>query len=83
LLRDRVKSALGVSNPDPWNPEHAFTASAFYLTDLGGSNGSQAGEIKAACKYFGTGGVSCAYGSQVRAKADTIQRTMIDPLQGL
>jgi hypothetical protein len=74
---------LGVSNPDPWNPEHAFTASALYLTDLGGSNGSYTGEIKAACSYFGSGGASCAYGSQVRVKADNIQRNMIDPLQGV
>lgn len=83
LFKDRIASALGISNPDPWNPEHAFTASALYLTDLGAVNGSYTGEIKAACKYFGTGGSSCSYGSQVLAKAAAIQTNQIDPLQGL
>ena len=83
LFQNRIAKALGISSPDPWNPEHAFTASALYLTDLGATNGSYTGEIKAACSYFGSGGSSCAYGSQVRVKADNIQRNMIDPLQGL
>ena len=83
LFVSRIANALGVSTPDPWNPEHAFAASAFYLTDLGAINGSYTGEKKAACKYYGTGGNTCTYGNQVMAKADTIQRTMIDPLQGL
>jgi peptidoglycan hydrolase CwlO-like protein len=83
LFQNRIARALGISNPDPWNPEHAFTASALYLTDLGATNGSYTGEVKAACSYFGSGGSGCAYGSQVRLKADNIQRNMIDPLQGL
>lgn len=83
LFNDRIASTLGVKTPNPWNPEHAFVASSFYLTDLGAANGSYTGEIKAACKYYGSGGSNCAYSSQVMAKADTIQRTMIDPLQGL
>lgn len=83
LFKDRIAKAVGVSTPNPWDPEHAFVASSFYLTDLGGINGSYSGEIKAACRYYGSGGSSCTYGKQVMAKADTIQRTMINPLQGL
>ncbi len=83
LFVDRISKALDISNPDPWNPEHAFVASSLYLTDLGAKNASYTGEIAAACKYFGTGGASCAYGKQVLAKANIIQTTMIDPLQGL
>ncbi len=83
VFKDRIASALNISTPNPWNPEHAFVASSLYLTDLGAANGSYTGEIKAACKYYGSKGPSCSYASQVMAKADNIQRTMIDPLQGL
>ena len=83
LFKKRIATAFGITTPSPWNNEHAFTASAFYLTDLGAVSGSYTGEIKAACSYFGSGGATCSYGEQVRVKADTIQRTMIDPLQGL
>ncbi len=83
LFKDRIARAYSVTNPDPWNPEHAFAASAFYLTDLGGSGGVYSGEIKAACRYYGTGGSTCTYGRQVMAKAANIQENMINPLQGL
>lgn len=83
LFANRISKAIGGIYADPWNPEHAFIASSLYLTDLGAVNGSYTGEIKAACKYFGTGGSTCAYGKQVLAKANNIQATMIDPLQGL
>ncbi len=83
LFKDRVAKAIGVNTPNPWNPEHAFVASSFYLTDLGAANGSYTGEIRAACKYYGSGGSNCTYGRQVMSKADTIQRTMINPLQGI
>lgn len=89
LLVDRLKSALGISSmPDPWNPSHAFMASAMYLSDLGASKKTYTAERNAACKYYS--GKSCGlvkgnttYGNQVVAQADTIQRTMIDPLQGI
>lgn len=83
LFIDRIAKVVGVSVPSPWIPEHAFVASSMYLTDLGGGGGSYSGELRAACKYYGSGGSTCTYGKQVMAKADTIQRTMIDPLQGL
>ncbi|MEK7184929.1 MAG: hypothetical protein AAB683_02235 [Patescibacteria group bacterium] len=83
LFKGRIASSLGISLPDPWNPEHAFVASSLYLTDLGAYAGSYTGEIKAACKYFGSGGASCSYGKEVLVKATDIQKNMIDPLQGL
>ncbi|MEI6057555.1 MAG: hypothetical protein WCQ60_01105 [bacterium] len=85
LFQSRISIALNksVALVSPWNPQDAFMASALYLGDLGALNGSYTGETKAACSYFGTGGKTCAYGKQVQAKANTIQTTMIDPLQGL
>jgi membrane-bound lytic murein transglycosylase B len=89
LIKDRVAKAVGVSGmPDPWNPAHAFMASAMYLGDLGASNQTYTSERNAACKYYS--GRACGlvtgnttYGNSVVALADKIQRTMIDPLQGL
>jgi membrane-bound lytic murein transglycosylase B len=89
LIKDRVANAVGVSGmPDPWNPAHAFMASAIYLGDLGASNQTYTSERNAACKYYS--GRACGlvtgnttYGNSVVALADKIQRTMIDPLQGL
>ncbi len=83
LVKDRVSSAIGVKTPNPWNPEHAFVASSVYLSDLGASGGNYSKEIRAACRYYGSGGSSCTYGNQVMSKASNIQKTMIDPLQGL
>lgn len=88
LYRDKIARASGVSNPNPWNPEHAFIASAIYLSELGAYSGSFTAEKNAACRYYS--GRSCnvrsvnnTYGVQVMAKADNIQRNMINPLQGL
>jgi membrane-bound lytic murein transglycosylase B len=89
LFEDRIAANLGISGiPDPWNPSHAFMASSIYLGDLGASGGTYSSERNAACKYYS--GKSCSassliasYGNSVIAKADNIQRTMIDPLQGL
>ncbi len=88
LFQDRIGKATGTAFPNPWNPPHAFMASAIYLGDLGAAGGSYTGEQNAACKYYS--GRSCtasslirSYGTSVMAKADNIQRNMIDPLQGL
>ncbi|HEY4503695.1 MAG TPA: lytic murein transglycosylase [Candidatus Paceibacterota bacterium] len=88
LFKDRIARALGISLPNPWNPQDAFMASSLYLGDLGAINGSYTAEQNAACKYYS--GKSCSssalvrsYGTQVMNKADIIQRTMIDPLQGV
>ncbi len=89
IIKDKLASAVGVSGmPDPWNPAHAFMASAIYLSDLGAGAKTYTAERNAACKYYS--GRACGlvkgnttYGNSVVSLADNIQRTMIDPLQGL
>ncbi len=80
-IKNRVANALGIVIPDPWNPRDAFTASALFLADLGASGSSYSSKLRAACKYYGSGGSTCSYGRSVMAKANNIQQTMIDPLQ--
>ncbi|MES2416165.1 MAG: hypothetical protein V4504_00465 [Patescibacteria group bacterium] len=83
LIEKRIASNLGISTPNPWNPRDAFMASAIYLSDLGASGTSYSAQIKAACKYYGSGGTSCSYGKSVMNFAKNIQINQIDPLQGL
>jgi membrane-bound lytic murein transglycosylase B len=80
-MKSKIAKAIGKTNPDPWDAPDAFMASALFLKELGASAGGYTAEIKAACKYYGTGGTACTYGKQVMAKAVKIQTTMIDPLQ--
>lgn len=80
-MAKKVANALGINTADPWNPRDAFMASALFLSDLGGSGDSYTGQIRAACKYYGSGGSTCAYGRQVMTKMANIQTKMIDPLQ--
>ena len=84
LMKNRLGSNFGIDGDDvnPWNPQHAVLATAMYMADLGAMSSSYSSEIKAACKYYGTGGATCVYGRQVMAKAENIQLTMIDPLEG-
>ncbi len=81
---DRVGNLVGVSMPNPWNPEHAFMASALYLADLGASNGGYTSERRAALQYYAGSNWSLPqnqfYGDGVMAKATDIQTTMIDPI---
>ncbi|MEK7106380.1 MAG: lytic murein transglycosylase, partial [Patescibacteria group bacterium] len=80
-MASKVASALGVKTPDPWNPRDAIMASALFLKELGGVGNSYTAQIKAACKYYGSGGSTCTYGKQVMTKMANIQTKMIDPLQ--
>lgn len=91
LFKDRLGTSLGLNgnNINPWNPEHAILATAVYMADLGASSGGYTAERNAACRYYS--GSSCNpgrrpsnvfYGDQVMAKAQNIQLTMIDPLEG-
>ncbi len=91
LFKDRIGNLIGVSadNANPWNPEHAIMATAIYMADLGAGKGGYTAERNAACRYYS--GASCQpgrrpanvfYGDQVMAKAENIQLTMIDPLEG-
>lgn len=89
LIKDRLARLLDISGtPNPWNPAHAFMASAMYLSDLGAGSQTYSAERNAACRYYS--GKSCglvsgnaSYGNSVMKYADSIQRTMIDPLQGV
>lgn len=81
MFENRIEGALGIKTADPWRATDAFMASAFYLGDLGASAGGYTAETRAACKYYGSGGGSCTYGTQVMAKVQLIQDN-IDFLQG-
>lgn len=77
----KIASALGISTPNPWNPEHAFTATALYLRDLGAANGGYTAEHTAAAKYYAgnnyAGGPGQSYGTSVMSHAAGFQ-TQID-----
>jgi peptidoglycan hydrolase CwlO-like protein len=89
LMVDRLRSGLSISGmPDPWNPAHAFMAASLYLADLGAGAQTYTAERNAACRYYsgqvcGAVSTNTSYGNGVMAKAEMIQRTMIDPLQDL
>jgi peptidoglycan hydrolase CwlO-like protein len=82
LYTPRLKSALGVSMPNPWNPQDAVMATALYLEDLGAAGQTYTSERNAACKYYS--GRSCdtrspvnyTYGDSVVAKAQTFQNNI-------
>lgn len=86
LIQNRLANLLGISGmPNPWNPPHAFMASAMYLTDLGADAQTYTAERNAACRYYsgaacGVRSGSTSYGNSVMKNAETIQRTMIDLL---
>lgn len=73
----KIASALGISTPNPWNPEHAFTATALYLRDLGAANGGYTAEHTAAAKYYAgnnyAGGPGQSYGNSVMSHAAGFQ----------
>jgi membrane-bound lytic murein transglycosylase B len=75
-IEDEVASALGIVTPDPWQPKDALMASAIFLEQLGAAGGSYSAEMKAACKYYGTGGSSCSYGKSVMARVASIQKNI-------
>jgi len=87
LFEKRIKKALDISVPNPWDPEHAFVASSLYLSDLGAALQTYSGEWNAACRYYsgarcGIRTGSTTYGNSVMKKAQNIQECMIDPIQG-
>ena len=75
LFKSRIEAALGIGHANPWNPEHAITATALYMEDLGAQDTSQ--ERNAACKYYS--GRSCSanssfYGNSVIKLKTQIQK---------
>lgn len=79
IFINRLQNALG-HYPNPWAAEDAFMASSMYLTDLGGVGTSASAQNIAACKYYGSGGTSCAYSKGVASLKAKIQAN-IDLLQ--
>lgn len=65
-----VAPQIGVSNP--WNAKDAIFASSKYLANIGATD-TYASQLKAACRYYGTGGVTCSYGRSVMSKVAGIQ----------
>ena len=72
LYSPKIASALGVTTPNPWNPEHAIMATALYVADLGAASS----ETRAACSYYGSGGSTCAYGRSVANYAVKLQKNI-------
>ncbi len=79
MFEGRLKSVLG-REASPWNPRDAFFASSMYLTDLGAVGNTPSAQHRAACKYYGTGGATCAYSNSVMKLKIGIQNN-IDLLQ--
>jgi len=72
LFATRLQVALG-HLANPWSPEDAFMASGMYLSDLGAIGNSASAQHKAACKYYGSGGVTCSYSKSVMVLKAKIQ----------
>lgn len=87
MYSTRIGTAVGKKIPNPWEPKDAISATALFVADLGASAGGYSAERQAALRYYAGGNwnlpKNAFYGDQVMAKAQTIQETMIDPLQGL
>lgn len=89
LFKSRIANALNIGTPDPWNAEHAITAMALYLAELGANTQNWTNERTAACKYNsgstcyvnGRAGLGLTYGVEVMKIAKSIQEDKIDPLK--
>jgi len=71
LFQKRLESTFGRAS-NPWNAEDAFMASSMYLADLGATS-SYSSQVRAACKYYGSGGATCSYGNSVMKHKANIQ----------
>ncbi len=77
MYEARIKSALGVSAADPWNAQHAITATGLYLSDVGANGGSYLAEHTAAARYYAGGNWATSgqnYANQVMQKATQFQK---------
>lgn len=75
----RIKAALNVTATNPWDAQHAITATGLYLQDGGGSGGSYVSEHTAAAKYYAGGAWATSgqhYANQVMQKADGFQKNI-------
>lgn len=80
LFEARIKAALGVPATNPWNAEHAITATSLYLSDWSAGLQTYTAERDAACAYFsgrkcpGTGNWVDTYGTSVVNHATAFQK---------
>jgi peptidoglycan hydrolase CwlO-like protein len=51
-IEPKIIPLLGVSTPDPWNPQHAVMATARYMQTLGAASSDWTNQWNAACKYY-------------------------------
>lgn len=74
----RVAALLGVGTANPWNPQHAFMATAVYMQDLGAGAQTFTAEKTAALKYYAGGNWSLPqnqfYGNSVMQHAAGFQQ---------
>lgn len=78
-----LQQMLGIT-PNPWEPEHAFMATAIFLRDLGASAQTYSAEREAAARYYAGGNWrvhGLGYADSVLSHAQDIQENMIDPLE--
>ena len=73
IFEKRLASALGKQTPNPWMAQDAFMAASMYLTDLGGVGSGASAQLRASCKYYGSGGATCSYGRNVQSLKLSIQ----------
>ena len=72
----RLQQILG-AYPNPWNPEHAVTASGLFLKDLGAAAGGYSAEFEAAGRYYAGGNWELygkGYATSVLSYATDIQK---------
>jgi membrane-bound lytic murein transglycosylase B len=69
-VESRIRAITGSANP--WNARDSITASSVYLSQIGAKS-DYSSQIRAACRYYGTGGSNCTYGRQVMNRVSSIQ----------
>jgi membrane-bound lytic murein transglycosylase B len=85
---DRVAKANNTRIANPWNPQHAITATALYVKDLGADKQTFTAEREAACKYYSGRGCNdpkvknLFYGNAVMQFTEQIQND-IDVLKSV
>lgn len=72
----RLQQIFGVY-PNPWNPEHAITATGLFVKDLGAAAGGYSAEFEAAGRYYAGGNWQVygqSYATSVLSYATDIQK---------
>jgi len=75
----KIEAIVGARVANPWNPEHAITATALLMADNGANKGTRASERLAALRYFAgwknaRKAAYAFYGNSVMRLVDEFQR---------